>query len=102
MTGRPQPARIMRKMSDVEAAWLSGFIDGEGHVERRMVQVTSAEIEYISACLRVSGLGSVSLQRAPGEGLAKHYNWVWYVYGILTVKALMERLSPFCMKSRVV
>lgn len=102
MTGRPQPAHDIRAMSDPEAAWLGGFIDGEGRFDRYRLQVTSTELEYMSACLRVTGVGTLGLQRAPGQGLAKQNNWVWTVHGIRTIAALAARIAPWCMKANEV
>jgi hypothetical protein len=100
--------RSAREMTEPEQAYIGALIDGEGCVHLRenrgiTIDVTNTEVELISACLRATGCGSVSLKNRAGDvpragRWCLHDAFVWYVYRHNDIDAIARQCAPWSMK----
>lgn len=78
----------MRQMSEGQAAWVGAMIEGEGHTaypngkhRHSKVVVANSDPEVISALLRFTGTGTVSLQSHAGRDsrgiVTNKPTWAW-------------------------
>ena len=100
--GYRMPSRL-RNVSEVEAAYLGALLDGEGCITNtsgghRQLRVGNTDLELISACLRATGIGNVSLQK-PRE-LQKLNLWRWEVGRAQEVEDLCHRLALYSFKAQ--
>ena len=113
MSKRGPAASKFRAMSAIEAAWLGGMIEADGHTtfgplqpRRSMpgisVAVTNTSPEVISACLRLTHVGKVVFKPPkprPGIGSTKPC-FRWHVQAWLDVLGVLRAIRPYCTKAQ--
>ena len=88
-------ALTVREFSEIEAAWLGAFIEADGSAFVRdktypNVLVSQKEVEIISACLRITQVGNVQLDK----GIC----WRWTVSTYKNAVYVAQRCAPYSMK----
>lgn len=88
-------AMAVREFSEVEAAWLGAFIEADGSAFVRdeacsNVLVAQKDVEIISACLRITQVGNVQLDK----GIC----WRWTVSTHKNALRIAQRCAPYSMK----
>lgn len=88
----------MAKLRDVDAAYLSGFFDGEGSVGAGItrgrvtawIQITQKSPAVLNELQRLTRIGSVTRMRKPPREL-----WAWRIYARSDVAAFGEVVLPW-------
>ena len=102
---RRVPARL-RPLSEGEAAWPGAFFDAEGTVIREddgrkyRLKVVNTEVEFLSAFLRLTGIGSLWFK--PRQEPHHMDGYVWGITARNDVEAFVEALRPYSLKVRLV
>jgi hypothetical protein len=93
----------LRPLTEIEASWLGAMVDAEGSVVRRpngryRFMFVNTEVEYISAFLRLTGVGSISVKTSEGRLLC----YSWEMGAENEVKAFAQAISLYSLKARKV
>ena len=77
------------------------MIEGEGTVQksgrnRLVLKIANTDVELISALLRLTGSGTVSVQRYPMGNWKMA--WVWLLSRKADQQALVDQLLPYSQK----
>lgn len=97
-------ARRLREMSDVEAAWLAGLLEGEGSfislirrgVPRVRVSMVSTDQDVIERVMAITGVPTGTQSQRPDRKRCYH----WHCDRRRDVEALIERLYPLMGERR--
>ena len=85
-------------MTDLEAAWLAGFFDGEGCLYVRKgglewsITVTNTDLPSLEKCFKTTGVGHIYDKKVQG---ARKKTYQWQVYRKAHVRAVLESVRPF-------
>lgn len=102
----------LRQMSIVETAWMGAMVEADGHVTivRSLgknhvmpsvhVAVTNADPEIMSACLRVTGTGSVFRKKPPTNLRETKPCYRWNIQAWLDALGFLRRIRPYSMKAQ--
>ena len=99
---RRRPSRV-RKMNDVEQAYVGAMIDGEGFVGRQSywrhwrIIVTNTSYEIISAMMRATGTGCI-VYRAEGKGRRLKPQLQWAVQAQEDVMDIARQCREYSTK----
>ena len=97
----------MKQLTEIEAAWLAGFLDADGclHIAKRKVGKTTKYIAKISAvgvnpemiyrCHNFAGGGHVRVRERRKENYKDVYIWE---AGPKTIRELLPQILPFLCK----
>ena len=100
----------MKKLNDIESAWLGALIEGEGSIQlcrnRRnygqkvyyypQIAISNTEVETIATCLRFCGEGNVFLRKAyHSEFNARKLQWVFSMAGWKRCIPVLESIAPY-------
>lgn len=101
--GAKPKASSLRKLTDLEAAWLGAFVEADGCVFVRTftdgqqpkphVVISQREVAPVATALRLTQVGYVQYQT--------HYPnpmWVWTVSRLNDAHALLVQLAPYSWK----
>lgn len=89
-------------MTSAEKAYVGAIIDGEGTVVHNVprgqykIQVGNYCLEMISALIRATGRGGVTLNRRNPNGDM----WCWYVCNKADVHAICTAIAPYSLKAQ--
>lgn len=97
---RPVPAAKLNEISEVEAAWLAGLIEGEGTFfcsqrrDRRypVIAVGMTDEDVIRKAHMIAGVGTIQVTSI--RGLMKKMRFTWKVGRTADVFALARLLRP--------
>ena len=104
----PKPCQV-RQMSPVEAAYVGAMVDAEGTVRIKdgywQVNFPNTEVEYVSAVVRATGIGSVYCRDLTGRASSNprftpstKLLWIWATTRKADVEELARQLSPYSTK----
>jgi hypothetical protein len=95
----------MGDVTDTEAAWLAGLLEGEGYLGCRndgthshTVRLNLTDRDVIERVVAVTGLGRV-WERQP-TGSMRRGSWQWAVYVREDADELMARIRPYMGERR--
>lgn len=94
----------VRKMSDTEAAWLAGFLDGEGSVSSFLggrnyeyktwrLSAPNTSLDSLKKCAEITGVGSVVVKREETERNKKI--WQWQVGAQREIRDVLVQVLPY-------
>lgn len=98
----------VKQLSRVDAAYLAGFIDGEGTItltrkhknENRQLAITisNTERQILEYCLKVIGAGKITNKRT-----SKAHHTASFTYAIYNRQALsvLEQIEPYLLSYKV-
>lgn len=102
LQGKLVPPKAVRNLSDVQAAYLAGLIDGEGTVtlsrrhrnERRqlVVSIVSTERSLVDWALQATGVGKITRKRVTSD---KHAPGLTYSVSNRQALELLRQVSPY-------
>lgn len=86
-------------MSEVEAAWLAGLLEGEGCFVLKSgrqngyaaIRCSMTDLDVIERITEVTGVGCVSEQKVPAGGKPA---WTWVVSRRSVVASICRRIRP--------
>ncbi len=98
-------------MRDLDAAWIAGIIEGEGHISARtngcrngvtvyiQIQVNMTDHDVLELCQRRTGMGKV---RGPYFSKKPNHKpcWKWTVQRTAEVEAMLEAILPWMGERR--
>lgn len=95
-------------MTEPERAWVGALLEGEGSVYPNgggtTICVANTDLELISALLRLTGVGCVSLQTRAGQrrgsGTARHDLWLWTLHRHNDVYAVACQCTEYSQKAQ--
>lgn len=102
----PPKAATFRALTPVEAAWLGAFFDAEGsvnkekHGKKYRLKVINTEVEFISAFLRLTGVGSIAYREPPQP----HHKpcLTWHLTAKNDVLEFVRQCAPYSLKLRTI
>lgn len=86
-------------MAAVDAAWLAGFIDGEGSILQYLggankksvcwvLNVPNTNLEALEKCKRIAGVGNIGYKRVQGN---RKDQWQWRVTRFNDIVSLVSK-----------
>lgn len=111
MKSRPLKARTARDMAPTEAAWLAGYLDGDGsicvykgggksHSRCWMLQISSGTLDTMMHCHKISGTGSIFRKKGKrSDDLNAH--WVWRVNRRLDMAYILQQIMPYLVVKKL-
>ena len=90
-----------KDMSNIDAAWLAGFFDGEGCVYNgvnargfpyAMITVVNTDKSSLDRCVRISGCGTIV--HKPVQGNMRKPQWTWRVQSQRDMVHVARQLIP--------
>lgn len=96
----------VKKMKPVEAAWLAGFLDGEGSVcctmgghnhayKTWILSIVNTDIRSLEKCVEITGVGKVNKKTKPKSDKHKQI-YTWRVASQKNLKSVCEQVLPYC------
>jgi len=89
-------------MKIVDAAWLAGYIDGDGSLSltksskrwrRPVISIDSADKELLLEVLRITGCGSITSKKI--EAINHRQVWTWRTSGSGNIVMILKEITPF-------
>ncbi len=102
MSGRYIRDRTALDMKVYEAAWLAGFVDGEGCISSFMargkyknwfLQIGNTNLSALEYCQRITGCGRI-IKKKEAHGNYKT-QWQWRVSAQRDLVAVLEQITPY-------
>ena len=108
----PRDSRV-KKMTEVERAYLGAWIDADGSAMLRgrdarkdnakgRIAIAQKDVEIVSTALRLTQAGNINLNKKSldwsGVGLAGCDMWVWSLDSQRDIEDLMEQCYPYSEK----
>lgn len=103
MSSPCRPCRL-KTMTDVDAAWLAGLVEGEGTLlvqdthrgyNAVRIGIGMTDCDVLARCVALTGLGRVRPINVRHINLGTKPQWYWYVGAKADVRALALRLMPW-------
>ena len=93
----------VQRLSDPDAAYIAGLIDGEGTIVarangQRVMSMGNTNLEVIEWL--VAHVGGTFYHSPNGTGLGKKPFWRWHLSRSRVVEALIERMRPYAIIKR--
>jgi hypothetical protein len=92
------------EMSSTDAAWLAGFIDGEGSIVSYIggkydsvcwrISVCNTDTDAIEKCAAVTGTGKIKKASEPKNDRHKQ-QWYWIVNAKRDIHAILNQIRPY-------
>lgn len=85
----------------VELGWLAGIVDGEGHISRNGIQVTSTDPDILRRCHEVAGGGVIKANKSDARENRKP-SWYWRLgWRAGAAEVLSDLLPLLCSRKAV-
>ena len=101
-------------MSNIEAAWLAGFFDGEGTIgsyktNRSSINkiilgwrlaIPNTHLGALEYSQKITGIGIISSKSTQCNSLARKPQWVWKINNQRGIAAISKQMLPYLLIKR--
>jgi hypothetical protein len=97
------------EMSISDAAWLAGFLDGEGSISDFMggrdckyrtwrLSAPNTVLKSLQKCKRIAGVGNICVKQEKTD--RKKKQWQWQLGAQRDIKKILEQVLPYLVIKR--
>lgn len=98
-----------KKLSETDAAWLAGFVDGEGTIASARggrggryitwkLSVPNTHYGSLQHCLDVTNVGSITPRMGIGDN--RKPIWHWQVFSQANIASILRQILPYLVIKR--